>query len=73
MSLRLILKFEQKYKHLDGYIEYAHLLLCQLNIVLYRYSSIYCILSKKCKEVIVMGELFVEKVINAIEDFLDNN
>ena len=33
LSLRLILKFEQKYKHLDGYIEYAHLLLCQLNIV----------------------------------------
>ena len=30
LSLRLILKFEQKYKHLDGYIEYAHLLLCQL-------------------------------------------
>ena len=33
LSLRLILKFEQKYKHLDGYIYYAHLLLCQLNIV----------------------------------------
>ena len=33
LSLRLILKFEQKYKHLDGYIDYAHLLLCQLNIV----------------------------------------
>ena len=28
LSLRLILKFEQKYKHLDGYIKYAHLLLC---------------------------------------------
>ena len=25
LSLRLILKFEQKYKHLDGYIDYAHL------------------------------------------------
>ena len=33
LLLRLILKFEQKYKHLDGYIEYAHLLLCQFNIV----------------------------------------
>lgn len=33
LALRLILKFEQKYKHLDGYIEYTHLLLCQLNIV----------------------------------------
>ena len=28
LSLRLNLKFEQKYKHLDGYIEYAYLLLC---------------------------------------------
>ena len=28
---------------------------------------------EKCKEVIVMRELFVEKVINATEDFLDNN
>lgn len=28
LSLRLILKFEQKYKHLDGYInKYTHLLL----------------------------------------------
>ena len=33
LSLRLILKFEPKYKHLDGYIEYAHLLLYRLNSV----------------------------------------
>ena len=28
---------------------------------------------KKCKEVIVMRELFVEKVIDVTEEFLDNN
>ena len=28
---------------------------------------------EKCKEVIVMRELFVEKVIDVTEEFLDNN
>ncbi len=45
-----------------------------VNYILYNIGRVLHIANhRKCKEVIVMRELFVEKVIDLAEEFLDNN